>query len=154
MGVFSFLLFLRCLSDAHPFTFQTANNLFTLGDPGNAYTCNLVASTAGVGLQGVGCHYKVFDLSSFGTPQDLNAGNQHINVFLLTNGQQLRINGAGGSAYTPFDGQVAIIYLKGAGSCTVYGYIAGSLQTITLSTTNGYLKYMWQAAQGYWFAAP
>lgn len=130
---------------------QSANNNFAIGDPANTYTCNLISGSAGVSLQQVACHSRVFDLSSFSSPQDLTVDNQHISDFLLVDTQTIRLNGASGTSYVPFDGQTVTIWVKGTGTVNIYGKIDSSLQTVTLTGTNVSRTYMWQSAQNYWF---
>ena len=128
---------------------QLSNNDFSIGD--NAYTCKLIATPAGLALRDVACHSKVFDLSGFGSTQNLSNDNQHIDTFLLANGQTLQINGASGTGYIPFDGQTITVRLKGAGSVGINGQIAGSLHTVNITTTNGFKRFKHISAQGFWF---
>lgn len=130
---------------------QFSNNGFIIGDPADTYTCNLVANPAGVSLQQVACHSKVSDLSALGATQNLTTDNQHISDFLLASGQTLRLNGASGTGYVPFDGQTVTVWVKGTGTVSIYGKIDGSLETVTLTGTNISRTYMWQSAQNYWF---
>lgn len=133
------------------FISQSSNNGFIIGDPADTYSCNLVANPAGVSLQQVACHSKVFDLSALGATQDLTTDKHHISDFLLADGQTLRVNGASGTGYVPFDGQTVTVWVKGTGTVSIYGKIYGSLQTVTLTGTNVSKTYMWQSAQNYWF---
>lgn len=128
---------------------QTSDNDFEMGDA--AYACKVAAKGGGVLFKNIAIGHKVFDLTGFGSTIDLNTGNQHIDNWLLSSGQTLRINGASGTGYTPYDGQTITIWLKGVGTASIYGWIAGALQTITITETNTSKTLMWQAAQGYWF---
>lgn len=128
---------------------QTADNDFSIGDA--AYACKLIPKSGGLLLRDTAIGHKVWDLTGFGSTLDLHSGNQHIDNWLLSDGQTLQINGSSGTGYTPYDGQTVTIWLKGAGAASIYGWIAGALQTITITAANTSKTLMWQAAQGYWF---
>lgn len=128
---------------------QTSNTDFEIGD--SSYACKMQAKSGGLVFKNTAIGHKTFDLSSFGLVNDLNSANQHIDNWLLQSGQTLRVNGASGITYVPYDGQTITIWLKGSGSISIYGQIAGSLQTINITETNGSLTLMWQAVQTSWF---
>lgn len=127
---------------------QTSDNDFNFGN--SAYVCKLNATAAGVALKGMASHSKIFDMTGLGTVA-LSDTNQHISDWLVSTGETLQLNGAGGTAYTPFDGQTVTVWLKGAGTASIYGQIGGSLTTETITTANTSKTYVYQAAQGYWF---
>lgn len=127
---------------------QTSDNDFTLGN--SAYVCKLNSTSAGVALKGAATHSKIFDITGSGTVA-LSDTNQHISDWLVSDTETLQLNGAGGTAYTPFDGQTVTVWLKGSGTASIYGQIGGALTTETITTTNTSKTYTYQAAQGYWF---
>ncbi len=130
---------------------QTANNVLSMGDPANSSQCSIIGASAGMVFRAVSVHPRVYDGTGGAATQDLDQNNVYIRVYILQNGQTLRINGAGGAAYTPFDGQQITVRMSGSGTVSVYGKIDGALTTDTITSTNRARTYTWINSLGFWF---